>query len=174
MILDLRYEILLPINFRIEANSFWYQLCNSIVIFVSKDWISEKIRGAFFPFFIEFILSLSLAVCFRRHGDTHKSRFTVACHKGCFVVRPRGGGRKRVVANRWKSRVRGRPFGRRERATELGMKIAGQTPTFVALVQYGIVYRSTRSHHSLVLLAARETQSTTKDSHSISIKYSYI
>lgn len=37
--------------------------------------------------------------------------------------------------------------GEEERAAELGMKIAGQTPTFVALVQYGIVRRSTRRRH---------------------------
>lgn len=90
---------------------------------------------------------------FAGHGDTRKSRFTVACHKGCFVAKAaRGrqgeGGRESM---RMKDE-RGGPLGEKER-TELGMKIAGQTLDFrcTRTIRYCTLQRAAVTARSLVL-----------------------
>lgn len=60
-------------------------------------------RSAFFTLFLALSFPVFLShrcLLSPTRGDTRKSRFTVACHKSCFVVRPRGGSRSSVVANR--------------------------------------------------------------------------
>lgn len=122
----------------------------SLFLLTKTELVHEKNTRCIFAFFIEFthILFLSLSRLLFAFVDTEVHIRVVLPWYVTRAALWRGHeerGRKRVVTNRWKSRVRGRPLGRRERAAELGMKIADQTPTFVALVQYGIV------HHCLTI-----------------------
>lgn len=143
-----------------------------------KQINDEKITNAFFALLVSllsfsFFLHLAsfyiLHRCFLFAGAEIHVRAVLpwrVTRAALWRGREEEGGRnkRRLAANRWESGVRGWPLGRRERAAELGMKIAGQTPTFVALVQYGIVHCNTRRHRSLVLLAtAYKTQDVPKD-----------
>lgn len=74
--------------------------CFVSIISASRHRNSDRKTATRFALFVDLSLSLlpvcpssspfftfSFAVCFHRHGDRCKSRFTVACHKGCFVAK---------------------------------------------------------------------------------------
>lgn len=152
--------------------NFSRRRCFVSIISASRHRISDGKTATRFALFVDLSLSLlfparpssspfftfSFAVRFRRHGDTRKSRFTVACHKGCFVAKAaRGrqgeGGRESM---RMKDE-RGGPLGEKER-TELGMKIAGQTLDFrcTRTIRYCTLQHAASPRARIILVAARK------------------